>query len=163
MFENHQKYRIWIFQFRHFPSIFVQLKVTCLLTLFDYFRFSKTRRNGLFLEYFMNVCPLCKCSSLRSQCWMRLYLWFSNIVCLKSLELFWGYLLVYVRDYYKILQMKQLVLASLWYFRMNALQRLILAPKFIYPKSDFLNFFLNFSRKNSKIFFQNSKKLPNLT
>ena len=103
-------------------------------------------------------------STLRSQCWMRLFLWFSNIVCLKSLELFWGYLLVYVRDYYKILQMKkQLVLASLWYFRMNALQRLILAPKFIYPKSDFLNFFLNFSRKNSKIFFQNSKKLPNLT
>ena len=34
MFENHSKCRIWIFQFWHFPPIFVLLKVTCLVTLF---------------------------------------------------------------------------------------------------------------------------------
>ena len=28
----------------------------------------------------MNFCPKCKRSSLRSQCWMRLFLWFSNTV-----------------------------------------------------------------------------------
>ena len=33
VFENHQKYRIWIFQFWHFPSIFVPFKLTCLVTL----------------------------------------------------------------------------------------------------------------------------------
>ena len=36
MFENHPKCRIWIFEFWHFPSIFVQLKVICLVTLFDH-------------------------------------------------------------------------------------------------------------------------------
>ena len=41
------------FEFWHFPPIFVLLKLTCLVTLFD----SK-----------------CKRSSLRSQCWMRLFL-----------------------------------------------------------------------------------------
>ena len=35
MFENHPKCRIWIFQFWHFPPIFVLLKLTCLVTLFD--------------------------------------------------------------------------------------------------------------------------------
>ena len=79
VFENHQKYRIWIFQFRHFPSIFVQLKVTCLLTLFDYFRFSKTRRNGLFLEFFMNFCPL-KC-----RIWIFLFRHFPLIFVLLKL------------------------------------------------------------------------------
>ena len=33
--ENHPKCRILIYQSRHFPIIFVQLKVTCLVTLFD--------------------------------------------------------------------------------------------------------------------------------
>ena len=35
MFENHQKCRIWIFNFGTFPSIFVLLNVTYLVTLFD--------------------------------------------------------------------------------------------------------------------------------
>ena len=44
--------------------------------------FSKIRQNALFLAFLMNVCPLKKCkrSSLRSQCCMRLFLWFSNTV-----------------------------------------------------------------------------------
>ena len=42
------------FHFWHFPSIFVQLKVTCLVTLFD--------------------------RKLNSQFWMRLFLWFLNTV-----------------------------------------------------------------------------------
>ena len=35
VFENHPKWRISVFQFWHFPSIFVLLKLTCLVTLFD--------------------------------------------------------------------------------------------------------------------------------
>ena len=35
VFENHPKCLIWIFQFWHFPPIFVLLKLTCLVTLFD--------------------------------------------------------------------------------------------------------------------------------
>ena len=35
LFENYSKCRIWIFELWHFPTIFVPLKVTCLVTLFD--------------------------------------------------------------------------------------------------------------------------------
>ena len=35
VFENYSKCRIWIFQFWHFPPIFVLLNLTCLVTLFD--------------------------------------------------------------------------------------------------------------------------------
>ena len=35
VFENPPKSRILIFQLWHFPPIFVLLKVTCLVTLFD--------------------------------------------------------------------------------------------------------------------------------
>ena len=35
LFENHSKCRIWSFEFWHFPPIFVLLKLTCLITLFD--------------------------------------------------------------------------------------------------------------------------------
>ena len=35
LFENYSKCRIWIFEFWHFPPIFVILKLTCLVTLFD--------------------------------------------------------------------------------------------------------------------------------
>ena len=35
LFENYSKCRNWIFQFWHFPPIFVLLKLTCLVTLFD--------------------------------------------------------------------------------------------------------------------------------
>ena len=44
------------------------------------FRFSKLP-NCQVLGFLTNFCPLkCKRSSLRSQCWMRLFLWFSNTV-----------------------------------------------------------------------------------
>ena len=35
LFENYSKCRIWIFEIWHFPPIFVLLKLTCLVTLFD--------------------------------------------------------------------------------------------------------------------------------
>ena len=35
LFENHPKCRISIFEFWHFPAIFVLLKLICLVTLFD--------------------------------------------------------------------------------------------------------------------------------
>ena len=35
LFENYSKCRIWIFEFWHFPPIFVLLKLICLVTLFD--------------------------------------------------------------------------------------------------------------------------------
>ena len=35
VFENQSKYHIWVFQCLHFPPIFVPLKLTCLVTLFD--------------------------------------------------------------------------------------------------------------------------------
>ena len=35
LFENYQKCRIWIFKIRHFLPIFVFLKFTYLVTLFD--------------------------------------------------------------------------------------------------------------------------------
>ena len=35
LFENYSKRRIWILSFWHFPPIFVLLKLTCLVTLFD--------------------------------------------------------------------------------------------------------------------------------
>ena len=35
VFENYSKCRILIFEFWHFPPIFVLLKLTCLVTLFD--------------------------------------------------------------------------------------------------------------------------------
>ena len=46
------------------------LKITQKHCLTETFSFSKTRQNG----------PICKRSSLRSQCWIRLFLWFSNTV-----------------------------------------------------------------------------------
>ena len=35
LFENCSKCRIWIFEFWHFPLIFVLIKLTCLVKLFD--------------------------------------------------------------------------------------------------------------------------------
>ena len=55
-----------------FSSIFVQLKLTYLVTL----RFSKTRQNWPFWWTF--VYSKCKYSTLRSQWWMRLLLIFKH-------------------------------------------------------------------------------------
>ena len=73
-----------LFGFWHFPPILVELKLTCLVTLFDrkVSGFQKLAKLNHFLAFLMNFCPLkWKRSSLRSQCWMRLFLWFSNTVC----------------------------------------------------------------------------------
>ena len=59
MFENHPKSRIWVFQFWHFPSIFVLLKVTCLVTLFDQ-KLHGFKNSPIWpiLAFLMNLCPL---------------------------------------------------------------------------------------------------------
>ena len=46
-------------QFWHFPAIFVLLKVTYLVTLFDHrIQVFKNSQNGPFLAFSMNFCPL---------------------------------------------------------------------------------------------------------
>ena len=67
-----------MFQFWHFSSIFVLLKLTCLVTLFD--RKLQLFKNSLKLINlsWTFVHSKCKLNSLRSQYWMRLFLWFSN-------------------------------------------------------------------------------------
>ena len=62
--------------------------MTCLVTLFDWklLVFKKTPIMiifGIFNELLSN--SKCKRSSLRSQCWMRLFLWFSNNVCILTI------------------------------------------------------------------------------
>ena len=65
-------------EFWNFPPIFVLLKVTYLATLFD----SKIQVFQKLFWHFKWIFGHSKCkrSSLRSQCWMRLFLWFSNTV-----------------------------------------------------------------------------------
>ena len=59
LFENHPKCLIWIFQFGHFPSIFILLKLTCLVTLFDRkLDVFKNSPNWAFLAFLINFCPL---------------------------------------------------------------------------------------------------------
>ena len=68
--------------FTHFSGFLVS-EMTCLVTLFD-------RKLHVFkIDHFWHfwwtfVHPKCKLSSLRSQCWMRLFLWFSNTVKLTN-------------------------------------------------------------------------------
>ena len=58
-----------------FRQFLFTLKLTCLVTLFDHKLWS------FFGIFNMNFFTLkCKRSSLRSQCWMRLFLWFWNTV-----------------------------------------------------------------------------------
>ena len=47
-------------EFWHFPPIFVMLKLTCLVTLFDRkLQFlKKPRQNGKFFAFLINFCPL---------------------------------------------------------------------------------------------------------
>ena len=71
LFENYPKCRIWIVQFRHFQLILFQLKLTCLVTLFDCKL--KVFKNSPFLAFLMNFCPQSIQSSPRSQCRMRLF------------------------------------------------------------------------------------------
>ena len=63
--------------FWHFPPIFVLSKLTRLVTLFDRkLHLFKSSPNWAFLAVLMNFCLI----KMRSQCWMRLFLWFSNTV-----------------------------------------------------------------------------------
>ena len=75
VFENHPKCRIWICEF----GIFHQF-LSFLVTLFD----QKIDNFWYFWSAFVH--PKSKRNSLRSQCWMRLFLWFSDTVpqCDKS-------------------------------------------------------------------------------
>ena len=57
VFENHPKCRIWIYQFWHFPPIFVTLKLTCLVTLFDRKLLIFWVKNETFLGNFQTLCP----------------------------------------------------------------------------------------------------------
>ena len=75
LFENYSKCRIWILEFWHFPPIFVLLILTHLVTLFG-------RKLHFWYFWLIFVDSKCKRSLLRSQCWMRLFLWFSNTVLL---------------------------------------------------------------------------------
>ena len=69
MFENHPKCRIRIFNFKSFSPIFVLLKLTCLVTLFD--RKFQVLKTQLFFCIFNTFVHLkCKISSLRSQYWI---------------------------------------------------------------------------------------------
>ena len=81
---------IWVIEFWYFPPIFVQLKLACLVTLFDLklrvFKNSpKLTIFGIFWLSFVHS-SYCKRSSLRSQCWMRL---FSNFQLLCGLQDYW--------------------------------------------------------------------------
>ena len=65
------------FLFRHFPLVFVPLKVWAQTS-----DFSKIVKIDNFWHFqWAFVRSKCERCSLRSQCWMRLFLWFSNTVC----------------------------------------------------------------------------------
>ena len=83
LFENYSKCRIWVYEFWHFPPIFVLLKLTCLVTLFDRKLqvFKNSPKWNIFGHFQLTfVHSKCKHNSLCSQRWMRLFLWFSNTV-----------------------------------------------------------------------------------
>ena len=76
LFENYSKCRIWILDFWYFPPIIVLIQLPCLVTLFD--RKLQVFKNSLKWTIFgifnwTFVHSKCKRSSLRSQCWMRLF------------------------------------------------------------------------------------------
>ena len=72
------------FEFLAFSINIVLLKLTCLVTLFD--RKLQVFKNSLKWTFFdifelTFVHSKCKRCSLRSHCWMRLFLWFSTLWC----------------------------------------------------------------------------------
>ena len=84
LFKNYSKCRIWFFKLLYFPLIFVQLKLTCLVTLFDrklhaFKNSPKWSILGIFHE-------LLSTQIVTAECWMRLFLWFSNTVYCKLLR-----------------------------------------------------------------------------
>ena len=88
LFENHPKCRIGIFQFWHFSSIFVILKLSYLVTLSD---------SKFWHFWWTFVHSRWKLSSLRSQFWMRLlcgfqtpciFVWMKALLKKKSEKVF---------------------------------------------------------------------------
>ena len=83
LFENYSKCRIWIFDILAFSTNFCPIKTdlsgnTVWPQASDFQKLAKMDHFWHFLLTFIH--SKCKCSSLRSQCWMRLFLWFSNTV-----------------------------------------------------------------------------------
>ena len=81
MFESSSKCRIWIFSLLAFAINFCLIKVICLVTLFDHKIqvFKNSPKSTIFgILKLTFVYSKCKRTSLRSQSWMRLFLWFSN-------------------------------------------------------------------------------------
>ena len=83
LFENQPKCLIWIMVFWHFPPIFVLLKVTCLVTLFD--RKHQVFKNSPNLPLFCIFNELLSTQNVNVACfawqyWIRLFLWFPNTV-----------------------------------------------------------------------------------
>ena len=78
---SHLNFSIWAF-----PPIFVVLKLTCLVTLFDpKLQIFKNSPKLTIFGIFNWLLSTQKRSSLRSQCRMRLFLWFSNTTYLPQL------------------------------------------------------------------------------
>ena len=71
---SHFDFRLW-----HFPPVFCPFEsgMSGNTVWLQASGFQKTHQNWPFLAL---ITQKCKLSSLRSQCWMRLFLWFSNIV-----------------------------------------------------------------------------------
>ena len=75
------KCRIWFFQFWHFLRIFCPIKIDMSGTTVwpQLSGFQKLAKMNYFWHFSWTfVHSKCIRSSLRSQCWMRLFLWFSN-------------------------------------------------------------------------------------
>ena len=83
LFENYSKCRIWIFGILEFFTNFCPIKIDLPgNTVWPQASgFQKLAKIDIFWHFLLTfVHSKCKRSSLRSQCWMRLFLWFSNTV-----------------------------------------------------------------------------------
>ena len=81
LFENYSKCRIWIFQFWHFLPSFIKVDLSGNTVWMQNSGLLKTPQiDHFWLFEWTFVVSKCKRSSLRSQCLMRLFLWFSNTV-----------------------------------------------------------------------------------
>ena len=88
LFENYSKYRIWFYLILAFSTncclIKSDMSGNAIWPQAAYFQnFAKMDNCWHFLLTFLH--SKCRHSSLRSQCWMRLFLWFSNTVGLLEL------------------------------------------------------------------------------
>ena len=100
------------FEVWHFPPIFVLLKLTCLVTLFYHkLQVFQTRQNGPFLPFLMTfVHSKCKRSSLRTQRWMRPFLWFLHNLFFKVVKVM--YILPYKSVYVNLFKFNANLLSN---------------------------------------------------